>query len=122
MVGSQSAEKGTIRQEKQSTILQRCLEFESVSSRRLIVETRSLLTWSLDLQDRIHSGLPSPPTSSRYRRRQGNRLACDDRCRVRTRPASHLDAPGRSPCLCGPEHNLPTPRLVGTSVLFPRPG
>src|SRR5437660_12592910 len=109
MVGSQSAEKGTIRQEKQSTILQRCLEFECVSSRRLIVETRSILKWSLDLQDRIHSGLPSPPTSSRYRRRQGHRLACDDRSSVRRRPASHLESAGRSPCLCGPEDNLPTP-------------
>src|SRR5437667_11756132 len=109
MVGSQSAEKGTIRQEKQSTILKRWLEFEYVNARRLIVETRSLLTWSLDLQDGIHSGLPRPSAPSRYGRRQGHRLACDDRCSVRRRPASHLESAGRSPCLCGPEDNLPTP-------------
>src|SRR5438552_8790710 len=109
MVGSQSAEKGTIRQEKQSTILQRCLEFESVSSRIHLIDTRSLITWSLDLQDGIHSGLPRPSASSRYGRRQSHRLACNDRCSVRRRPASHLESAGRSPCLCGPEDNLPTP-------------
>src|SRR2546429_9810493 len=109
MVGSQSAEKGTIRQEKQSTILQRCLEFESVSSRRLIVGTRSLLKWSLDLQDRIHSGLPSPPASSRYRRRQGHRLARHYHCSVRRHSASHLESACRSSCLYGLEGNLPTP-------------
>src|SRR5438552_17077362 len=109
MVGSQSAEKGTIRQEKQSTILQRCLEFESVSSRRLIVETRSLLTWSLVLQDRVHSRLPRPSASSGYWRRQGHRLACDVRSSVRRRPASHLEPAGRSPCLCAPEDTLPIP-------------
>src|SRR5207253_3831766 len=109
MVGSQSAEKGTIRQEKQSTILQRCLEFESVSSRRLIVETRSLLTWSLDLQDRIHSGLPSPPASSRYGRREGYRLARHHHCRVRRHSTSHLESTGGSSCLPSLEDNLPTP-------------
>src|SRR5436853_3758149 len=109
MVGSQSAEKGTIRQEKQSTILQRCLEFESVSSRRLIVETRSLLTWSLDLQDRIHSGLPSPPASSRYRRRQGNRLARHHHCGVRRCSTSHLESTGGSSSISSLEDNLPSP-------------
>src|SRR2546421_10481727 len=111
MVGSQSAEKGTIRQEKQSTILQRCLEFESVSSRRLIVEARSILKWSIDLQDRVHSRLPRPSASSGYWRRQGHRLTCDDRSSVRRRPASHLESAGRSPCLYSPEDNLPTPLI-----------
>src|SRR5438132_12804506 len=101
MVGSQSAEKGTLRQEKQSTILQRCLEFESVSSRRLIVEARSILKWSIDLQDRVHSRLPRPSASSGYWRRQGHRLACDDRSSARGRLVSHLDSACRSLWLCG---------------------
>src|SRR5207244_13298201 len=109
MVGSQSAEKGTIRQEKQSTILQRCLEFESVSSRRLIVEARSILKLSLDLQDRVHSGLPRPSASSGYWRRQGHRLARHHHCRVRRYPSSHLDSSCRSSCLPSLENNLPTP-------------
>src|SRR5438105_14219383 len=109
MVGSQSAEKGTIRKEKRSTILQRCLEFESVSSRRLIVEMRSLLNWSLDLQDRIHSGLPRPPASSRYRRRQGNRLARHHQCVVRRCATSHLASTGGSSCIDRFEEYLSSP-------------
>src|SRR2546428_11658597 len=75
MVGSQSIEKSQTRQEKRSTILNQCLEVVFVSSRRLIVGTGSLLRWSLDLQDRLHSGLPGPFDSSFYWGRQGHSLA-----------------------------------------------
>src|SRR5436853_6692853 len=109
MVGSQSAEKGTIRKEQRSTILQRCLEFESVSSRRLIVEMRSLLTWSLDLQDRIHPGLPRPPASSRYGRREGHRLARHHHCSVRRHSTSDLESTGGSSCISSFEDNLQSP-------------
>src|SRR5256885_16308385 len=118
MVGFQSAEKGTIRQEKQSTILQRCLEFESVSSRRLIVEARIIVKWSIDLQDRVHSRLPRPSASSGYWRRQGHSLACDDRSVVRRGPASHLVLVERLPWLFIPEDNFPSPCILRSLVLF----
>src|SRR5438132_11834102 len=109
MVGSQSAEKGTIRQEKQSTILRRCLEFESVSSRRLIVGARSVLKWSLDLQDRVHSGLPGPSASSGYGRRQGHRLARHYHRGVRRHSASHPASSGGSSCISSFADSLPCP-------------
>src|SRR5437879_13120687 len=109
MVGSQSAEKGTIRQEKQSTILRRCLEFESVSSRRLIVGARSVLKWSLDLHDRVHSRLPDPSASSGYGRRQGHRLARLYHRSVRRHSACSLEFSGCSSSIDSFAVHLPYP-------------
>src|SRR5713101_3587194 len=109
MVGSQPAETSQIRQEERTTILKQCLAFEFVSSRRLIVGTRTLLGWRLDLQDRIHSGLPGPSASSGRWRLQRNRLAGHNHCSVRRYPPTHLESVCRSPCLDGLEDNLPPP-------------
>src|SRR5467141_42461 len=109
MVGSQPAEKSQIRQEERTTILKQCLAFESVSSRRLIVGTRTLLRQSLDLQDRVHSGLPGPSASSGRWRLQRHRLAGHNHCSVCRCPSTHLESASGSPCFYGLEDNLPPP-------------
>src|SRR5229473_5395849 len=122
MVGSQPAEKSQIRQEERTAILNQCLAFEFVSSRRLIVGTRTLLRWSLDLQDRVHSGLPSPSASSGSWSLQRHRLAGHNHCSVRRCPPTHLESAGGSPCLYGLEDNLPPPGVLRTPVLLRETG
>src|SRR5712692_11614687 len=103
MVGSQPAETSQIRQEERTIILKQCLVFEFVSSRRLIVGTRTLLAWSLDLQDRVHSGLLGPSASSGRWRLQRHRLAGHNHCSVRRCPPNHLEYDGGWRCLYGLE-------------------